>query len=282
MLAFGLSMHELYSYALFDESFLRAINWEPIQTAQIKDPVSENLYRLVTTLVPNLLKAAQENSADHDQLRFFEWGRCWAKEGGDIVESKALAGIIFDKKRPVDFYDAKALLEQFFAMLHLPVQWQHADTVPFPWFHDAQTAVLLHEGKTIGMAGTANPLFLRDITEGHAFIFELDGDFLERYVRPAHRFVPLSKYPEVDRDVSMLVPLSLTVDELQHMITNVDDLVISVELVDMFQKKEWKDQRSLTMRYTMRDATKTMTKAEVDVIHAKIIKTVETAGATVR
>jgi len=282
LLAFGLSMRELYSYSLFDESFLRAINWGPDQTAQIKDPVSENLYRLVTTLVPNLLKAVQENSADHDQLRFFEWGRCWAKEGADITELKALAGIIFDKKKPVDFYDAKALLEQFFAMLHLPVQWQHADTVSYPWFHDAQTAVLLHEGKTIGMAGTADSLFLREVAEGHAFIFELNGDFLEKYVRPEHRFVPLSKYPEVDRDVSMLVPLSLTVDELSHMMSNVDEQVVAVELVDMFQKKEWKDQRSLTMRYTMRDATKTMTKAEVDAIHTKIIKTVEAAGATVR
>ena len=282
MLAFGLSMRELYSYSLFDESFLRTLNWEPGETAQIKDPVSANLYRLVTTLVPNLLKAIQENSADHDQLRFFEWGRFWEKEGGDIAESKALAGIIFDKKKPVDFYDAKALLEQFFAMLHLPVQWQHADTVAYPWLHDAQTAVLLHEGKTIGMAGTADPLFFRDVSEGHAFIFELNGDFLEQYVRPAHRFVPIAKYPEVERDVSMLVPLSLTVDELTHMISNVDDQVVGVQLVDMFQKKEWKDQRSLTMRYTMRDATKTMTKSEVDAIHAQIIKTVETAGAIVR
>jgi len=281
LLAFGLSMRELYSYSLFDESFLRSIDWEPAETAQIKDPVSENLYRLVTTLVPNLLKAIQENSADHDQLRFFEWGRCWAKEKSGITETKALAGIIFDKKKPVDFYDVKALLQQFFAMLHLPVQWQHADMVD-PWFHDAQTAVLLYEGKTVGMAGTANPLFLRDITEGYAFIFELDGDFLEQYVRPLHRFVPLSKYPEVDRDVSMLVPLSLTVAELTHLIKNVDTHVVAVELVDMFQKKEWKDQRSLTMRYTMRDETKTMTKAQVDAIHGKIIKTVETAGVTVR
>jgi phenylalanyl-tRNA synthetase beta chain len=282
LLAFGLSMRELYSYALFDESFLRSIHWEPSQTAQIQDPVSENLYRLVTTLMPNLLKAVQENSADHDQLRFFEWGRCWEKYGTGITETKLLSGIIFDKKKPVDFYDAKALLEQFFAMLHLPVQWQHADTLPYPWFHDAQTAVLIHEGKTVGMAGVADPHFLKEVTEGYAFIFELNGDFFERYMPAVHRFVPMPKYPAVDRDVSVLVPLSLTVDELIHMILNVNNKLTKVELVDMFQKKEWKDQRSLTMRYTMRDETKTMTKAEVDVIHAKIVKTVEAAGATVR
>lgn len=282
LLAFGLSMHEIYSYALFDESFLRIMGWDPGDTAQIKDPISENQYRLVTTLLPHLIKAVYENSADYNQLRFFEWGRSWKKEGGDIQEHKLLSGIFYDKKEPINFYDAKALLAQLFDQLHLTVQWQHAGALHDPWFDEDQTAVLLHEGRAIGVAGTVSTSFLKKMTEGHAFMFELDGNFLEQYQRPSHRFVPLAKYPAVERDISVLVPLSLTVDELTRIIQASDNRVVAVTLVDMFQKKEWKDERSLTMRYTMRDATKTMTKSEADTIHAVIIKAVLRAGVTVR
>ncbi len=282
LLAYGLSMRELYSYSLFDESFLRSIKWDPGDTATIKEPVSENWCRLVTTLSPHLLKAVQINSVDHDELRFFEWARCWQKEGQTINEKKSLAGIFFDKKNPIDFYAAKALLGQLFTMLKLPIQWQHVDELPYPWFDASHSAALLHEGKSIGIAGLVDPLFWRSVAEGYAFIFELNGDFLEQYVSPANRFVSLPKYPAVERDISMLVPLSLTVQELTHIIKNVTDHIVQVQLLDLFQKKEWKDHRSLTLRYMMRDAKKTMTKTEVDRIHAHVTKAVESAGVTIR
>ncbi len=281
LLAYGLSMQELYTYCLFDESFLRTINWDPGKTAQIKDPVSENLQRLVTTLVPHLFKAVQENSVDHDQLRFFEWARCW-DINQDIVERKSLSGIFFDKKQPIDFYYAKAQLEQLFAMLKLPVQWHHVDTAPYPWYHASQTAYLMHEGTAVGVAGSVDPLFWRSVAEGHAFVFELNAEFLETYSSPLHRFVQLPKYPEVERDISMLVPLSLTVEELCMIVQKTDDHVVQARLIDMFQKKEWKDHRSVTVRYVMRDATKTMTKAQADTIHNKVVQAVETAGVTIR
>ena len=46
-LAYGCSMRELYNYALYDESFLRTINWQPGNTLTVMDPVSENWQRLL-------------------------------------------------------------------------------------------------------------------------------------------------------------------------------------------------------------------------------------------
>ena len=80
----------------------------------------------------------------------------------------------------------------------------------------------------------------------------------------------------------MLVPLSVTVDELTHMIRGVDNRVVQVSLIDMFQKKDWKQERALTFRYLLRDPEKTMTKKEAQVISDQVITVIQKAGASVR
>lgn len=280
ILAFGLSMRELYTYSFFDESFIAELGWQPEATAQVKDPVSQNWHRLVTTLSPALLKAVHENYIDHDELRFFEWARTWHQQQ-DITEKKVLAGILYNK-HGMNFYDAKAQLSQLFTALSLKVNWQPISETPYPWFDQQQTATIEHEGRLVGIAGMTDNGFFKKIASGSAFIFELDAQLLSEYQKPLTRFEPLPKYPAIDRDVTVMASLALSVAELSTLIKNVDGTITSVRLMDMFAKKEWKDARALTFRYIMRNADRTMTKDEAEAIDKRVIKALEAVGATIR
>ncbi len=275
------AMREIHSYSFYDESFLRKLAWEPKNTVRIKNPVSENWQQMVTSLIPHLYKALEQNVADYDQLRFFEWARTW-QQTGDIEEKKVLAGIIFDKKKPVDFYDAKVLLQKLFDMLRIEVTWQRVDAPKDPWFLPYQTAHLMYAGNRLGVAGIADTRFLHNIAEGHAFIFELDGDQLLTSVEKPLHFESLSKYPEVVRDVSMLIARRYTVDEIAKLIATSDERIAQVKLVDFFEKKEWEDKKSVTFRFVLRDQEKTMTKKDVDDIWDIMVHKLEKLGATVR
>ncbi len=282
LLAYGLSMRELYGYSFFDEAFLRAINWDPRQTAQVKNPVSENWYRLATTLMPSLFRAVRDNGADHDQLRFFEWARVWDKQENTIMEKKVLTGIFFDKRKSFSFYEGKALLQQLFDMLHMPVHYKRANAGLYPWLDLDQSAYVMHDGRSIGVFGRVQEQFWHKIIEGSAFVFELDGNFLEQYHSPLKPATALPKYPPIERDVSMMVPLGITVEEVTMIIQRIDPWVVSVTLRDFFQKKEWKDQKSLTMRYVLRDPNKTLTKEDADRVQSAVTKALENVGATIR
>lgn len=281
LLAFGFSMRELYTYAFFDESFLQIIGWDPGKTVQVKDPVSANWYRLVTTLVPNMLKAVTENAPTYDQLRFFEWARCFMQRQ-QIVEKKVLTGIFYEKCSAVHFYDIKTELHKLFVQIGMPVQWQPTQEIAYPWFDRAQTAQLEYNGESVGIAGMIDPSYMKKCAEGSAFVFELNADLLLTYEKPIHTFHPLPKYPAIERDVSILAPLSLSVEELTRLIMGVDNHIRSAALIDMFQKKEWHDQRALTFRYIMRDTNKTMTKEQADVIDKKVREIITHAGAVIR
>ena len=63
-------MRELSSYALYDESFIDLMRWDPKQALEVQFPISENMRRPINSLVPHLLKAVHENAQEHHQLAF--------------------------------------------------------------------------------------------------------------------------------------------------------------------------------------------------------------------
>lgn len=280
--SYGLMMHELYGYSFFDESVLRELAWQPTDFVAIKNPISENYTRLVTTLQPHLLKAVAENSTHHSQLRFYEWGRVWHMQGEDIIEQKSVSGIFFDQK--IDFYAGKAMLVRMFDELHMDVTWMPHDGVEFLWCSSYQTAILMHDGKRIGLAGMVDESVLHSLCPvgGAAFIFEINADYLIEYKRPLVRFESLSKYPSVRRDVSMLIPVAATTDALTKMIKAIDKRIEDVTLIDFFTKPEWKDQKAMTFHVEMCDKEKTLVADEVEEMWGRVIAQLQQQGAVIR
>lgn len=281
--SYGLMMHELYGYSFFDESVLRELAWQPTDFVAIKNPISENYTRLVTTLQPHLLKAVGENSVHHSQLRFYEWGRVWHMQGEDIIEQKSVSGIFYDASSKIDFYTGKALLARMFDELHMDVRWTQA-AQDFPWCLSYQTALLMHNNKRIGIAGMVDDSVIHSLCPagGAAFIFEINADYFLEYKRPAPRFEPLSKYPSVRRDVSMLIPIAVTTDALTQMIKAVDKRIEEVTLIDFFTKPEWKDQKAMTFHVEMCDKEKTLVADEVEGIMSRVITQLQQQGAVIR
>lgn len=277
----GLSMREIYSYGLFDEAFLRELGYEPEHTVDIKNPVSEQWRRLVTSLLPALFKAVRDNQMHHDTLRFFELARVWRQER-DITEKRSLAAIFYDKHAKLTFYDAKAELQKLFVTLALPVAWERVDCPEQPWYTPHQTAKIMAGDIVVGTFGMVHPSYMALLGEGVAAVCELDGEFLLAYQAPVKRFVPLSKFPSTSRDVSLLVPLALQAASVHDEIKHADKRITAVILVDFFEKAEWTDKRSLTFRYVMQGAAKTLTKEEADAIEQTVLKRLVALGATVR
>ena len=283
-LSYGLEMRELYGYSFFDESVLRQLDWQPCTFVEIKNPISENYTRMITTLQPNLLKAIGENSVAHAQLRFYEWGRVWHTRGADIIEQKSLSGVFFDSTHTIDFYTGKAMLSRLFDELHMNVSWRPMQHTKFSWHSTYQIAELVHEDTVIGSAGMVDQSVVNGLSPagGSIFIFEVNGDYLLNYRKPLKRFVPLSKYPTVRRDVSMMISASVTTDALTDVIKNVDTRIVHVSLLDFFSKPEWKDQKAMTFHVEIEDKEKTLTTQEVDAIWHRVIEKLQEQGAVIR
>lgn len=287
-LAFSARMTEQQNYAFHDEAFLNQVGLKPAKSADIINPVSENHYRMIDSLVPGLLKNVKDNHVGRDRMAFFECGKQWSLFEQTIIERKSVAGIVFDKRASVDFYACKQYIFDLFALVGLQsamITCKKSSSNSSGWYNKNQTFELFYNDLLIGVAGKADTLLLSklDIIEGSdAFIFELDLDFLLNTVISNKRMEKVSKFQETSFDISILVPLTVTVAALEQAFACVHPLVYKIELADFFEKEEWKDQRSLTFRFWMSNHERTLEKEDIDAAWNAVIACAQKHGATLR
>lgn len=280
-LANALAMHEVYNYNLYDNEFLKKLSYTPLNSVQLKNPVSEHWQLLVTSLIPHLLKNVMENQNKYEQCRFFELANCWKLNKDKIEEKKMLAGIFWVSGN-IDFYEMKALMQKFFHALKLDVSWQKC-LPEDPWWLSQKTAQLLHKDRRIGLAGVANNDFFAEEISGNAFIFEIDGDFLisSDDIKTA-LYKPVSRFQPVQLDVSLLVPIEVAVSTIEEKIVHSDSRITATYLIDMYEKKEWQGVRSLTLRFILQDNERTLTSEDIDIVLKKVHQNLTALGGQIR
>ena len=127
----------------------------------------------------------------------------------------------------------------------------------------------------LGEMGQLSPTLAKryDLRDA-VFLAELNLDQLLARRNPAKSFKPLPQFPSIRRDVAMLVPEATTHEAVLQTVkkTKPANLEI-VELFDVFRGKNVPDgQKSLAYAFTYRSPEKTLTDAEVNVAHQKIVE----------
>ena len=121
------------------------------------------------------------------------------------------------------------------------------------------------------MPALAKKYDLRDAV----LLAELNLDLLLARRNPAKSFKPLPQFPAIRRDVAMIVPEATTHDAVLQMVKQTKPANLeAVELFDVFRGKNVPEgQKSLAYAFTYRPPEKTLTDAEVNAAHAKIVET---------
>ncbi|HBL98537.1 TPA: phenylalanine--tRNA ligase subunit beta [Candidatus Dependentiae bacterium] len=302
--AFALSMREVETYPLYDESFLKKVGLTITDAPEILNPLSENSRRLVTSLIPHLLQGILHNAVAEKQLRLFELNRTWSTSGSSVEnptsETQVASGVFYNRSG-FNFYDGKAALESLFMALDLFADWKvvatnrsnanrsttngskpNESTTP-PWSDAHQIAEIWINGVQLGYAGMVNPRLMSTIAEGEAFAFELNSTLLtSTTLCTKKKFESPSRFQAVSLDISMLTPREITVGTLEDSIARADARIRDVNLVDLFEKEEWGSRRSIAIRYIVQDDEKTLSKEDIEAVQKAVVSAVLPHGVEVR
>jgi phenylalanyl-tRNA synthetase alpha chain len=111
----------------------------------------------------------------------------------------------------------------------------------------------------------------------------------ERVKKQLHmgtKFVEVSKYPSITRDISFIVPKTFSPNDYFDLVRDIaGELVEQVELIDEYSNDEkfGADKKSYAYRIIYRSSERTLTNEEIDVLHKKIEQeTIKEFGAVVR
>ncbi len=257
----------------------------PTDAHQVKitNPVAIEYGALRGDLLTSLIESCAFNiNQGNGILNGFEIGRVfWLDEAGSD-ETDRIAGIFGGdptvgtwqhNSKPMDFYEAKGLLDSVFHNLCVTVEYQ-PDQKDVR-LHPGRTASLWISGERLGTFGQLHPqLRLEKELPDEIYVFELDFytllDAMMKKSIPI--FHPFSTYPTSDRDIAFFAPLKFTVAEIQRSITHVGgELLDSVTLFDQYIGQGVPEgSRSLAFRLVYRASDRTLTDADINPVHQKV------------
>jgi phenylalanyl-tRNA synthetase beta chain len=253
----------------------------------LANPLFVEYSALRIDLLSGLIAAFEHNQSQGNQpLNGFEIGRIFWQDEEGLAEAEELAGILGGdpslgkwtrggKSLPLDWFEAKGLLERVFQRLGLKVEYQpnHQDSR----LHPGRTASLWLQGNRLGTFGQLHPQLRKekDLPDAvYAFELYLDVlvDGVDVELVSKHQFKNYSTYPATDRDIAFFASTEISVAELLKVISLAGgEILESVQLFDEYRGENVpKGQRSLAFRLIYRAGDRTLTDVEVEPVHQKV------------
>ena len=293
MLSAGLD--ELVTSSLIGEPLLKQFDivYNPETAVKVEYPASEEFTMLRQTMAASLLNCMKYNY-DNGQKVFwgYELGKIYHKIGeanekdAGVKETQVLEGIITGVKEnskwqstgEVDFYTVKGIVDSLMEELGLSKRIKLATLAESPLadthkaLHPYRTAVMLLLGKhpeVIGYYGQINPE-LRDKLKmkQDAYLFKVDLDMVFANINESiTRYKKLPQFPEVQRDIAMIIPNSVSYAELEKTIKKgvANNLFNGCDVFDIYQGEHVQEGfKSIACRIKMLDANSTLTDETIE------------------
>ncbi|GLS27501.1 phenylalanine--tRNA ligase subunit beta [Marinibactrum halimedae] len=265
---------EAICYSFVDPKILSLIEPDAVPVV-LQNPISADMSVMRTTLWAGLLPALTRNiNRQQSRVRLFETGLRFCSPDGSLeklVQEPMIAGLIYGPRQPetwhgksdnVDFYDLKADVEALLGLSKTNAQFVSGEHSAL---HPGQTAKIIIDGVEVGILGAIHPQLQKamDIPNG-VFLFELSQKVVTEAALPD--FAPLSKQPEMRRDIAVVVDQSVSANELlQEVRDSAGQYLTQLKIFDVYVGKGIDKQRkSVALGLTFQHPSSTLKDEQVN------------------
>ncbi len=265
---------------------------EGMEAVKIINPLSEELTEMRRSLLIGMLDSILHNiNRRNKDLKLVEWGKVYGQKEGKSFESYRLCLAITGASKSESWQEPQK--EVGFAGLVNSVS-QILERLNIPGFSIAETtlnwaeygAVLKDKKREIGFIGKVHPNILKAKgIKQTVFIADLDWDKLVSGYGFKQIFEPISKFPEVRRDLSLVLDKAIAYSELEKIALETErKLLKEVQAFDVFEGGNLQQgQKAVALSFMLQDAETTLTDIVIDKTMEKLQKAFETkVGATIR
>ncbi|GMQ54838.1 phenylalanine--tRNA ligase subunit beta [Halopseudomonas aestusnigri] len=284
--------HEAITYSFIEPGLSKQFEPE-IEPLALANPISSDMAVMRPSLWPGLCKAVQYNqNRQQGRVRLFESGQRFIPCADGLRQEVMLSGIVTGSRQPegwangvekVDFFDVKADVEAILAQSAAGVSFRFAP-VAHPALHPGQSAGILNGEEQVGLIGALHPQLVEDLDlNGPVFVFELALAKICQGELP--RFSELSRFPEVRRDIALVVDREVLAQDLLGAIRQAaGEHLKNLRLFDVYEGKGIDPHRkSMAIGLTLQDSSRTLTDDEVNAVMDRVLQSLEQGfNATLR
>ncbi|MFZ9854425.1 MAG: phenylalanine--tRNA ligase subunit beta [Limisphaerales bacterium] len=291
----GLGLTEVQGQTLIASSEI--LSGDPDAWVRLENPLSSEMDCLRPSLIPGILTILSHNQhRKSGDLQVFELGRTFTRTASGLQERWRLAIGLTGLRRPefwsgadrdaqCDLFDLKGILEDLFERIGLrAVTWTRR---PEPTALFIESADLALGGKLVlGELGQVQPTVARrhDL-RAPVFLAEIQLETVLDRSNPERSFKALPQFPEVRRDLALILPESISHDAVLNTIRQAKpNHLEKVELFDVFRGKHVAEgHKSVAYAFTYRSAERTLKDDEVSAAQTRIIEALRSKlGAQIR
>jgi phenylalanyl-tRNA synthetase beta chain len=225
-------------------------------------------------------------------LKLYEFGKTYHREADGQYQEKnklvlyltgnAGAETWQQKSDKATFHQLAGAVQQVLASLGFP----QPTSQPVQHSYLAGGLTLLAQNQPVAQLGAVSPAVLKrlDVTQP-VWYAELDWDWLMRKYKNTLVARELPKFPEVRRDLSLVVDKTVTFDQLQQIARRTEKkLLQSVNVFDVYEGENLgADKKSYSVSFLLQDPAQTLTDQAIDAVMQRLISQFEQqAGAVIR
>lgn len=281
----AIGFNEIYNYSFISDEAKEALVLDKL--IELENPMSHKVRYMRPFLGISMLSKIVENLRFRNEVKLFETGRVFKKDREKgLVELRRVGGMMIGS-----FLDMKGMSESFLNRLGITDRY-YDDTPPHKWdsdeirfYHPGAFSLIKSGNDILGVMGEVNPAITKALKLKKPVVaFELDLEQLALKVAEERDYEPISRFPRVVRDISVLVPKDVRVSRVLNMIEGVDEerIVQDVDVFDIYEDDK-QEKKSIAFHIIYGSNQKTLKDTEVDKVEQAIKKALEEGlGAEVR
>ncbi|MFM8314487.1 MAG: phenylalanine--tRNA ligase subunit beta, partial [Deltaproteobacteria bacterium] len=295
----SMGLRETIHYSFVSEDLLRNYGFAHDGMISLKNPLSDEMKILRTSLLPSLLQTYSYNlNRKVQHQRLFELARTFSwddKEETKVKETPYLAGLLSgnlsgsgwkDKPIALDFYHVKGLVENLVRQL-TTVKLSFESSKNTTIYHPNRSATIKLGLKEVGSLGEIHPVVRDSILETHepVMLFELNLEALRKYERTTTRYKTPSKFPAIEIDLAFVVDRNISCHAvLENMKHTGGELLSDVSVFDIYEGESiGASKKSMAFHLTFQSLERTLQDSEIQDLKNRILANLkEKHGAELR
>ncbi|RED92818.1 phenylalanine--tRNA ligase subunit beta [Marinoscillum furvescens] len=259
---------------------------------EILNKSSEELGYMKTSLLYTALESVRHNiNRKIKNLKFFEFGKTYSTKEGKYTEQELLGVYLtgddheehwISDPTPQSFYDLSGTTRAILSQLKIDT----FETRPTQDDRFAYGLDIVLNNNTIGSLGLLKSSITKyyDIKQD-VFYAEMQWAKLIKAAKVEKQFTPLSKYPEVRRDLSLVLDKKVSYDEIHRLAFKSEKkLLTRINVFSVYEGENLEEgKKSYALSFYLQDETKTLTDKVIDKVMNNLIRVFEKEiGAIIR
>ena len=289
----SLGFHEMIANSLTSPDYVKLSEMlKEEYNVMMLNPLSNDLSAMRQSLLFSGLEAVSYNiNRRNGDLKLFEFGKTYHKLPSGYDEPKHLTLFVTGNRnseswttteKPSDFFLFKGFVDSVLNRLGIcKIQNKPVASDVF-----AEGIAVACGNDILLEFGTIKKSILKHFDIKQEVLFaDFNWNLILKLISNKIKFTDIPKYPEVRRDLALLVDDSVAFDAIYSIAHQTEkSLLKDVSLFDVYQGKNLPEgKKSYAVSFTLQDNTKTLTDEQIDKIMNKLQKNLESeVGASLR